>query len=178
MKTSDAQFNSSGRINTNGRINLVPTAPNIQNLFAMYDKIPANQSVNFRESTNGIWTETQLSATFFSHENMQIIQNGIRKGVYERSKGEFLIAPQDINSLKVIMRSVFLQNSENKNTNIPGQINKLNKVVLEYCIEQVYGEALGYMNYLRDVSSAPEPMAPPIMDYTESRRTHKMNPWF
>ena len=169
MKTSNS---------SNGRINLVPTAPNIQNLFAMYDKIPANQSVTFRESVNGIWSETALSTAFFSFENMQIIQNGIRKGVYEKSEGRFLIAPQDINSLKIIMRSVFLQNSENREQHVVSQIQKLNEVVLKYCVEQVYGEAQGYMNYLRDVSSAPEPIAPPAMDYTESRRTHKMNPWF
>jgi hypothetical protein len=169
MKTSNT---------SNGRINLVPTAPNIQNLFAMYDKIPANQSVTFRESVNGIWSETTLSTAFFSLENMQIIQNGIRKGVYEKSQGRFLIAPQDVNSLKVIMRSIFLQNSSNQNVNIVSQIKQLNDIVLKYCVEQVYGEAQGYMNYLRDVSSAPEPMAPPVMDYTESRRTHKMNPWF
>lgn len=163
---------------SNGRINLTPSAPNTQKLFAMYDKIPANQCATFRESTNGIWSESPLSTAFFSNKNMQIIQNGIRAGVYQKSNGNYLIAPQDCNSLKIIMRSVFLQNSANQNTNISHQINELNKIILDYCIEKVYAEAHGYMNYLRDVTTLPEPIAPPKMDYTENRRTHKMGPWF
>jgi hypothetical protein len=162
----------------NGRINLIPAAPNIQNLFAMYDKIPANQCASFRESTIGLWTETKLSEAFFSKQNMQIIQNGIRAGVYAKSNGNYTIGPQDCNSLKVIMRSVFLQNSENLNTNIANQIVTLNKIVLDYCIEQVYGEAQGYMTYLHDVSTIAVPLPPPTMDCNETRRTHKMNPWF
>ena len=163
---------------SNGRINLIPSSPNTQQLFAMYDKIPANQCAGFRESSNGIWLDTPLSTAFFSKQNMQIIQNGIRAGVYHKSNGLYTISPQDCNSLKIIMRSVFLQNSANQSTNIAQQISQLNKVILDYCIEKVYGEAEGYMNYLRDVSTVPELLAPPKMDYTENRRTHKMGPWF
>jgi hypothetical protein len=163
---------------SNGRINLTSNSPNTQNLFAMYDKIPANQCAGFREPTIGLWDSTKLSESFFSAKNIQILQNGIRAGVYQKSNGQFLIGPQDCDSLKVIMRSVFLQNSANSDKNIASQISVLNKIILDYSIEQVYGEAQGYMNYLRDVSTIPEPIAPPTMDYTETRRTHKMSPWF
>jgi hypothetical protein len=163
---------------SNGRINLIPSSPNIQKLFAMYDKIPANQCASFRESTIGLWDETRLSSAFFSNKNMQIVQNGIRAGVYAKSNGQYLIDPQDCDSLKVIMRSIFLQNSANLDKNIASQISHLNNMVLDYCVEQVYGEAQGYMNYLRDVSTINVPLAPPSMDYTDTRRTHKMSPWF
>jgi len=163
---------------SNGRINLIPTSPNTQKLFAMYDKIPANQCATFRQSSNNTWEDTPLSIAFFSVKNMQIIQNGIRAGVYHKSNGAYTIAPQDCNSLKIIMRSVFLQNSANQSTNIAHQISELNKVVLDYCIEKVYVEVQSYMNYLRDITTVPELLSPPKMDYTENRRTHKMGPWF
>ena len=60
----------------NGRIKLSQTvAPNTQTLFTMYDKIPANQPAGFRDSSAGLWTETNLSKLFFSAPNIQIIQN-------------------------------------------------------------------------------------------------------
>lgn len=164
---------------SNGRINLIPSSPNTSKLFAIYDKIPVAQCVSFRDSTVGLWSETTLSNSFFSDKNIQIIQNGIRAGVFTKSNGKYLIGPQDCNSLKIIMRSIFLQNSMNLNQNIASQIEILNNKIFAYCIDQIYGEAQGYMNYLRDVSTLPEPLAPPSMvDFIEGRRTNKMNPWF
>ena len=58
------------------------------------------------------------------------------------------------------MRSVFLQHSANQLYNIPQQIIELNKIVLEYCIQQVYSEAQGYMKYINDVSTLVVPIAP------------------
>ena len=43
-----------------------------------------------------------------------------------------MIGPQDCDSLKIIMRSVFLQYSANQPNNISKQITELNKSVLEY----------------------------------------------
>ncbi len=163
----------------NGRINLTkPNAPNMQTLFTMYDKIPANQPAGFRESTAGLWTETKLSKLFFSPQNVQIIQNGIRAGVHKMSNGKYLIGQQDSDSLTVIMRSIFLQNAVNLPANITGQIEDLNKMVLKYCIASVYGEAQGYMTYLSDVSSIAVPLEPPAMDNKEVKRTYRMNEWF
>lgn len=163
----------------NGRINLSKmVAPNTQTLFTMYDKIPANQPAGFRESSAGLWTETNLSKLFFSAPNIQIIQNGIRAGVHKMSNGKYVVGQQDMDSLAVIMRSVFLQNAVNLPTGITGQIADLNNIVLKYCISSVYGEANGYMQYLSDVSSIAVPMEPPVMDNKEVKRTYRMNDWF
>ena len=109
----------------NGRINI--KSPNTSALFKMYDKIPANQCVTFRNATEGLWNDTILSKAFFSQQNIQIIQNGIRAGVYHRSNGQYVVGPQDCDSLKIIMRSVFLQYSANQPSNIPQQIQNLIK---------------------------------------------------
>jgi hypothetical protein len=165
---------------SNGRIDIInkTQTPDISNLFAMYDKIPANQCATFREPTLGQWDETPLSRTFFSKENIQIIQNGIRAGVYKRSNGQYTIGNQDCDSLKIIMRSVFLQHAANQSINISGQIEELNKIVLDYCIHHVYSEAQGYMKYLYDVSTLAVPIAPPVLETQKDKYDYKMPNWF
>ena len=159
----------------NGRVDI--KTPNTSDLFQMYDKIPANQCATFRNATEGLWTENNLSNAFFSLQNIQIIQNGIRAGVYQRSNGQYLIGPQDCDSLKIIMRSVFLQHAANQPNNIPQQVNQLNKMVLNYCVQQVYSEAQGYMKYINDVSTLVVPIAHPVMaDNTD--RELEFKSWF
>ena len=159
----------------NGRINI--KSPNTSELFKMYDKIPANQCVTFRDATKGLWDDTSLSIAFFSLQNIQIIQNGIRAGVYKRSNGQYTIGPQDCDSLKIIMRSVFLQHSVNKPTEIARQIEELNKIVLDYCIQQIYSEAQGYMKYIDDASTLIVPMAHPIQSSYNDKQL-ELKSWF
>ena len=159
----------------NGRVDI--KSPNTSTLFQMYDKIPANQCVTFRNATEGLWTSNSLSDAFFSQQNIQIIQNGIRAGVYHRSNGQYVIGPQDCDSLKIVMRSVYLQYSANQPNNITQQIAQLNKIVLEYCIQQVYSEAQGYMKYINDASTLVVPISHPVMANDNDRQL-ELKPWF
>ncbi len=159
----------------NGRVNI--KSPNTSALFQMYDKIPANQCVTFRNALGGMWDETPLSHAFFSRENIQILQNGIRAGVYNRSNGQYVIGPQDCDSLKIVMRSVFLQHSVNQPHNISQQIIELNKIVLDYCIQQVYSEAQGYMKYIDDASTLVVPIAHPVQASNNDRQL-ELKSWF
>jgi hypothetical protein len=159
----------------NGRVDI--KSPNTSTLFQMYDKIPANQCVTFRNPTEGLWTDTYLSQAFFSQQNIQILQNGIRAGVYQKSNGQYTIAPQDCDSLKIVMRSVYLQNAANQPNNITQQVAELNKIVLNYCIQQVYSEAQGYLKYIDDASTLVVPIAHPVMaDNTD--RELEFKTWF
>jgi hypothetical protein len=159
----------------NGRIDI--KTPNTSDLFQMYDKIPATQCATFRNATEGLWTPTVLSNSFFSLENIKIIQNGIRAGVYYKSNKQYVIGEQDCDSLKIIMRSVFLQHSANQSHNISTQISDLNKIVLNYCIQQVYSEAQGYLKYMDDVSTLVIPIAHPVMTNNTDRQL-ELKKWF
>lgn len=159
----------------NGRVDI--KSPNTSALFEMYDKIPANQCVTFRNPTEGLWTDTYLSQAFFSQQNIQIIQNGIRAGVYHKSNGQYTIGPQDCDSLKIVMRSVYLQHAANQPNNITQQVSELNKIVLNYCIQQVYSEAQGYMKYIDDASTLVVPIAHPIMANNTDREL-EFKGWF
>jgi hypothetical protein len=159
----------------NGRVDI--KTPNTSKLFQMYDKIPANQCTTFRSATEGLWDDTILSQVYFSNQNIQIIQNGIRAGVYNRSNGQYIIGPQDCDSLKIIMRSIFLQYSANQPNNITQQVEELNKLVLEYCIQQVYSEAQGYITYVNDASTLVVPIERPVMTSTNDRQL-ELKSWF
>jgi hypothetical protein len=159
----------------NGRVDI--KTPNTQNLFAMYDKIPANQCSTYRNPTEGLWDNTLLSSLYFSKENIQIIQNGIRAGIYNKSKGQYTIPLQDCDALKIVMRSIFLQHAANQKHNVTEQIQQLNQMVLNYCIQQVYSEAQGYVKYINDVSTLAIPIAHPVMaDNTDRELEFKR--WF
>ena len=75
------------------------------------------------------------------------------------------------------MRSVFLQYSSNKPTHITEQIIALNKMVLNYCIGQVYSEAQGYMKYIDDVSTLAMPIAHPILANNKDKEL-VLKSWF
>lgn len=136
---------------TNGRIDII--SPTLKNQFELSDKIPVHTTAAFRDAMTGNWMNTPLSLAYFSCENINILQNNIRKGVFDKSKGEFIIGIQDEDELKIIMRSVFLQNSLNLESNIREQITNLNTLVESYAIDQVYKEAISYLKYKRDASN-------------------------
>jgi hypothetical protein len=167
---------SSGDQDSNGRVNIL--GPNIDKRFSMSDRIPINSTkYSYRDAMNGNWYDTELSKAFFSGINIQIIQNGIRAGVYNKSNHQYIVGEQSLDELQIIMRSIFLQNSKNLCEDIPGQINDLNQIVLKYAINQVYGEADGYMKYKRDASTLVVPIAMPIMSSTNDKQL-ELKKWF
>ena len=160
---------------SNGRIDI--QSPDTKSLFNMYDKIPAHQCTTYRNPLEGQWDDSTLSNAYFSKENIQIIQNGIRAGVYKQSNNQYVVAPQDCDSLKIVMRSIYLQYSANLPGNISSQIEALNQMVLNFCIQQVYGEAKGYMKYLSDASNMYVPIAHPVLAKDDDKEL-VLKPWF
>ena len=161
--------------NSNGRVNIL--GENHMNCFKLYDKIPVSGGdTYYKTAMVGNWQNTTLSNLFFSKENIIIIQNGIRAGVYNKSNKRFLINAQDEDTLKIIMRSIFLQHSKNKPNQITEQITELNKMVLDYAVPQIMGEAIGYIKYKNDASVMHMPMERPTN--TQDFKTLEHKPWF
>tara|TARA_B100001093_G_scaffold507866_1_gene569080 strand:- start:2130 stop:2630 length:501 start_codon:yes stop_codon:yes gene_type:complete len=135
---------------TNGRVDILgPIGPQ----FGFADKIHIKETTSFHDALTGTWVDTPLSVLFFSKENIKIIQNAIKKGVYDRSNNQFMIGEQSDDELKIIMRSIYLQNSENLPINITEQISTLNSLVLKYAIKQIYDAAVSYLKFRQDVST-------------------------
>lgn len=134
---------------SNGRVDILGPIGTPLN-FA--DKIPVKQCESFRDALCGTWIDSPLSLVFFCKENIQILQNAIKRGVYDKSDKKFIIGQQDCDELKIIMRSIYLQNTKNLPYNITNQVKELNDMVVKYCVYQIYNEAISYMKYKRDAS--------------------------
>jgi hypothetical protein len=176
-----SEINSDGRIininNYNGRVNIIePERPDA--VFQMKERLAVkNKATEYREALVGTLENNILSDVFFSAENIQIIQNGLRAGVYSMSSNQFVIAPQNIDTLKVIMRSIYLQYAEHYPDKITEQVERLNKLVLEYAVPTVYNEAVGYMKYRIDQSTLVTPLAIP-QHHDRNYKQLELKNWF
>ena len=144
-------------MNANGRVNLLNHVNNA--VFQLYDKIPIDEkTTSYRNALTGNLEANQLSKTFFSAGNILILQHGLMAGAYKSSGGRFRIGYQNEDTLKIIMRSIFLQHASNLSTNITQQVEALNNLVLDYAIPQICSEAEGYIKFKNDVSTLPVPL--------------------
>ena len=164
-------------IKYNGRVNIIePENPDIQ--FQMFEKIAVkNKTTEYREALIGEWENNVLAQVYFSAGNIQIVQNALRAGVYEMSEQKYVIPPQNMDTLKIIMRSVYMQYAKHYATEITKQVEELNKLVLDYAIPSVYNEAHGYMKYLQDQSSLVVPLELPQHHDRQYKQLELKN-WF
>ena len=150
-------------MSANGRVNILnqPTS----SVFNLYDKVPVKQMTSYREALTGNFENNLLSRGFFCSENITRLQYLIIDGVAKSSNGRFKIGFQDEDTLKIIMRSIYLQHASNLPNNIKEQISELNELVSKYCIPQICGEVDGYIKYKRDVSTLAVPLTRPVSTY-------------
>ena len=93
------------------------------------------------------------------------------------AKPKYIIDNQDCDALKTIMRGIYLEHSANLPYNITQQIEELDKMVINYCIQQIYSELRGYVQYLHDASTLVVPIAPPIFSKLSDKQL-ELKPWF
>jgi hypothetical protein len=154
-------------MNANGRVNILD--PINSSVFQLYDKIPIDEkTTSYRNALTGNIEDNKLSKTFFSSGNILILQHGLMGGVYKSSGGRFRIGYQNEDTLKIIMRSIFLQHSANLPHSITQQVEELNKLVLDYAIPQICSEAEGYIKYKNDVSTLPVPLSHGVSTYSSN----------
>ena len=160
--------------NMNGRVQLMDDS-NPELRFQMAEKIAIkNKATEYRDPLAGLQEDTLLSRAYFSEENVQILQNGLRAGVYEVSNQKISVPPQNVDNLKIIMRSIYLQYAKHSTQeSVTEQIRKLNQYVLDYAIPTVYNEAQGYLNYVRDQST----LVMPLEHAKQSDRDYKHLEW-
>jgi Family of unknown function (DUF5761) len=148
---------------------MIPQPPSMQEMFRMFERVPVkNDSTMYLSNSvtggNPYVPETLVWTAFFSEENMKILQNGIRFGVYKKSKEQYIIGEQPQDVLMTIMRAQFVLLNNSSFSHLPpeSQIAALNRAVLEYAVPQVYGEAQGQLGFLRDLDAPVIPISLPI----------------
>jgi hypothetical protein len=90
---------------------------------------------------------TELTKLFFSKSNVDAIQRRLAKDVKAKTDTE----------IHGVMRGVFSMFSQN----VGGfeEVERLNAIVLEIITEQVISGIAGYLNYIKDASTLPEPLS-------------------
>tara|TARA_B100000927_G_scaffold286238_2_gene277456 strand:- start:70 stop:564 length:495 start_codon:yes stop_codon:yes gene_type:complete len=161
--------------NANGRVDIM--GPNVSTKFSMMDKIPLTTKTDYTNVLTGTFERTRLSDAYFSQDNIQIIQNALRKGVYDKSNQKILIDQQPQDQIVTVMRSIFYQHSKNLDYNIPQQIQELNNYVINFCINTVFNEAVAYLKYKEDSSKMHIPMSAPIYS-SKTNKTLEQKPFF
>lgn len=161
----------------NGRVNIVePPSKNI--IFEMTEKINTkNKPTAYENALAGDLEHNNLEKVFFSAENIQIIQNAIKAAVYKMSENRYVLPNQNINNLKIIMRSMYMQYAtHNPVDSIRTQVERLNRVVLNYVVPSVFNEAVGYEKYCRDQSTLVVPLALPVQHNRDYKQL-ELKPW-
>lgn len=137
----------------NGRVNAIDKVP-----FYNLEK----QSINSTENPKNVISRNHncsaVSDMFFSTENIDILQLGIRNKILNDTEGAYYIGRQSDDELKIIMRSIYYQYSKNLPSNIHNQVRDLNIKVIEWSVPQIMTNLKQDEKYRQDISSLPEPL--------------------
>ena len=143
-------MNSNGRVNTLHKSNLTS-----------YDFFKENKKNPHHFQNNAvrhIHTDSKVGSLFFSPENIDILQHGIRYSVYSKTNNKHVIGKQSETELQIIMRSIYLQYSRNLNKEVVKQVKELNSRVLDYAVPKILSELNQYVNYTHDITYLPVPL--------------------
>jgi hypothetical protein len=146
----------------NGRVNVMePADPDVP--FRLYERMAVNNKTTaYRDALVGESEWNTVADGYFSAANIQSVQEALKSGVFKASEGQFVLAPQNVDFLKIIMRQIYLQNVDyNMRESAQTQIQNLNQLVLEQLVPKLLAESAGYYKYLQDQSSLAVPMDRP-----------------
>ena len=114
---------------------------------------------------------TPVSIAFFSNKNIARLQKYIRREIFKRSKGEYLLdTDQDENDLLLVMRATYFEYSRHLPTNVDEQVSELNRYTLREIIPGMMTNIEQQMLYLRDISQPIQPIALPLNVNNGGRR--------
>jgi len=143
----------------NGRVINVNEKP--VDWFRLFDKNEPNTDFQTR-ALYGIQNLSTLNQTFFSKENVKLLQDMIRYNVYLKSDKKYIIGNQSTIELEVIMRSIFLQYAQNLPYMIKEQIKELNNMVVNTTIPRIISQIEQYIGYIHEVEHNPVPIPLPV----------------
>jgi len=160
--------------NANGRVDLTyPTQP----AFMMNDPIPVS-STSYDDALNGSEEKSERSRLYFSNKNIQHIQHELQNRVYVKSKRRFRIGNQNEDNLKIIMRSIYLDNAHRLFGDASQQVNELNEMVLDMVVPQIMEEAEAYIRYRHDASTLVVPLERPMLMTEKGKAPLEWKGWF
>lgn len=131
----------------------------------------------FRQHSFLLETETskeipcELQKIFFSNENIKYIQDSLKYKVYNETKDKYIIPYQKIEHLRQIMIGIYHDQAEYLPYNLQGQLDRLNKIVIEYCFPYIIRQIRTSNQYLQDINEPRKLNELPTSTSTAGKRT-------
>ena len=129
------------------------------NIYDLYRQEQRPQ-LNFqKEAIKGSHQDNEISAVFFSRENIDALQQGIRYAVYVKSCKKHIIDRQSDNEIKVVMRAVYYEHARHSSyEDVLTEVQRLNGIIIDFCVTRIVQEIQMYMRYKADISTLPVPL--------------------
>lgn len=137
----------------NGRVNAVTNVNNYN--FKNVNESTTENNVNIISRNMNC---TDVSSIFFSNNNVDLLQLGIRNKILNMTDGKYNIGKQSDIDLKIIMRSIYFQYGKNANNLINKQVLDLNTRVIDWCVQEILSNIKQSEQYKMDISTLPVPL--------------------
>lgn len=156
---------SSFGINLNEKISNIEQQ-NLKNLIdENYSKGSENliiKRIGADDLLKGIQEVSPISYLFFHDMNITAIRKTIKYYIHKQMNLKLGSDNLDLRSLVIIMRSIYLQYSQNLNTNDTlAEVKYLNKIVVNNVMTKLESEITGQKEYLDDIKEANKLSIPP-----------------
>jgi hypothetical protein len=112
-----------------------------------------------------------LETTFFSDENMNLINKQLIMKVYEKSDKKYKIGPQSKQSLLIVMRYIFIEHARHLPYDIKEQIRELNCRVVTDILPNIITNVEQKLEYIKLIESPRQILSLPISTNNKNRKT-------
>ena len=110
-----------------------------------------------------VYTPTPLGEVFFSPDNINRLQNKIKKSVFIETKGKYkLQVDQNESDLLIVMRAVYIQDSYNAPYRIIHQVKELNEKVINRILPDMVSNIKQNEEYLNVIDKPMDPIPLPV----------------
>jgi hypothetical protein len=122
---------------------------------------------------------TPLNTIYFSETNLNNLQAEIAAAVLQMSGSKrYVIGPQSVADLKTVMRSYYLQYSQNDPKRVSQELESLNNRVIGWCSNNIMVQIEAYKYYRKDIEDFPAPIERPVMTNIYGTRTGELKSFF
>jgi hypothetical protein len=116
-----------------------------------------------RTLLSGTFSPTPLGELFFTMDNMKRIQEKIKKEVFIRTNGKYVLdVDQKESDLLVVMRAVFISDADNSPYKLVHQVKLLNHRTVERIVPDMISMIKQDEKYLDDISKPINPIPLPV----------------
>jgi hypothetical protein len=120
-----------------------------------------------------------LNTIFFSETNLNNLQSEIAAAVLQMSGSKrYVIGPQSVADLKTVMRSYYLQYSQNDPKRVSQELESLNNRVIGWCSNNIMVQIEANKYYRKDIEDFPAPIERPVMTNIYGTRTGELKSFF